>query len=181
MLRQINRKFKLINLKSDINRCGLTSVSLTTKISISKRYMFRIATNTASPVIRITSNRAMSTLIAAKVPKPIANDGTGKHAHVCRQECIVNDCSTKDCEELCATLQKTTSVGHTTHNPPIGSYYRVLGDTDANEEQRTQYFVRRKTPEPKNGDDVVTSKIKKNNKMSDYVNIPSVRKKLDDL
>lgn len=96
--------------------------------------MFRNAANVTpnSPFFITTINRKMSTLIAAKLPKPIANDGKAAHADVCRQECVINDCPTKKCDTLCDKLKKTVSLGQVLYAPTVGSYYRVLSDYDAN-------------------------------------------------
>lgn len=42
----------------------------------------------------------MATLVAYKVKgnaaKDLANDGTGKHAHVCKETCVQPDCEEKN-------------------------------------------------------------------------------------
>lgn len=79
--------------------------------------------------------------VNGKAVQELANDGTGKHTHITKQECSAEDCASKKCTALCAIPTKTSFEGHNTHKPPIGRFARVISEEDVNGNQQTQYFV----------------------------------------
>lgn len=117
----------------------------------------------------------MATLVAYKVKgnaaKDLANDGTGKHAHVCKETCVQSDCEEKKCNSLCDVFKDTTSLGHNTHKPPIG----ILN---------SQYFVRSNFPKAANASTINQynpKELKPDPKQTQYVNsTPEIQEKYEE-
>lgn len=76
--------------------------------------------------------------VKGKAAKDLANDGTGKHTHIGKQECILQDCASKKCTALCAIPDKTRILGHNTHKPPVGRFTRLISYEDINGDQKPQ-------------------------------------------
>lgn len=95
----------------------------------------------AKQVVKIMG-QTYSTRVACTVDKKLANDGTGKHTHVAKQTCILANCENKECPALCTSPNKFKIQGHNTHKPPVGRITRFVAETDANGDQKTQYFVK---------------------------------------
>ena len=130
----------------------------------------------------------MATLVAYKVKgnaaKDLANDGTGKHAHVCKDTCVQPDCESKNCNSLCDVFKETTSLGHNTHKPPVGRFARFVAGYDANGVWISQYFVRSNFPRTADASKVTQYNVKdlKNDpKQTQYVNsTPEIQEKYDE-
>lgn len=88
----------------------------------------------------------MATLIAYKfkgnAAKDLANDGSGKHTHICKETCVQQDCEEKKCTSLCDTLADRNNLGHNTHKPIAGRFSRFISGTDANGNPQNQYFTK---------------------------------------
>lgn len=88
----------------------------------------------------------MSTLISYKFKKKaaqdLANDGTGKHPHICKETCVQPDCSTKKCTSLCDIGDKLDVKAHDTHKPPIGRMCKFISSHDAHGNPDAQYNVK---------------------------------------
>ena len=136
---------------------------------------------------RILNQSNMSTIRFNKFKgkaKKLVNDETGKHSHGCREKCDIADCSEKKCESLCGSLQEMDILGHTTHNPPIGKYYRVVSDYDADGKPRTQYFVRgkKKVINDNQKKEYSDKEVKTDEKQTKHANSSDeIRKKFEDL
>lgn len=106
---------------------------------IQKRTMF--AASATRKIIPSGVFRQYTTIIPCKVPKVLANDGTSKHTHVVEQTCILEDCDTKKCLNLCSSKNTFRILGHNTHKPPVGRLTRFISEQDADGNLKTQYFV----------------------------------------
>ena len=88
----------------------------------------------------------MATLVAYKfkgnAAKDFANDGSGKHAHICKETCVQQDCAKKKCTYLCDTLVDRNTLGHNTHKPIAGRFSKFISDIDANGNPDPQYFTK---------------------------------------
>ena len=130
----------------------------------------------------------MATLVAYKVKgnaaKDLANDGTGKHAHVCKETCVQSDCEEKKCNSLCDVFKDTTSLGHNTHKPPIGRFAKFIAKYDANGILNSQYFVRSNFPKAANASTINQynpKELKPDPKQTQYVNsTPEIQEKYEE-
>ena len=104
--------------------------------------------------------REYSTRVAVRLSKNAmknhANDGTGKHPHVCVQKCALEDCENKKCTSVCDQPTNLDIDGHNTHIPPIGRISRYIAEEDAHGNPLKQYFV------PTNTINTITEQQKQN-------------------
>lgn len=141
-----------------------------------KRYMHRASamiqniSNVNQNIMRLYSTRTAINL-SKKVANDLANDGTGKHAHILENKCILKGCEHKKCINLCDDYSKSKVLGHNTHKPPIGRFARFIDDHDANGDPQKQYFVKtNKTIEiTKQEKQKYCKEIKENNKQTSFV------------
>ena len=97
-------------------------------------------------IIDLVKHRDMTYLHSARfkgkdVVKEYANDGTGKHPHIIKQNCAEESCENKQCKTPCAEPLKHTVCGHVTHAPKIGRYTKHIADIDAHGEPKRQYYI----------------------------------------
>ena len=132
------------------NKCiKVNFINQRTMFSSSRQGMTHIIARKPIVISTITkttnSEQNIGVLIAYKYKKTAvkqySNDGTGQRSHVCINNCVSNACEEKKCVTLCDKLKNSEILGHTTHGPVVGRYYRYISNFDANGKKKTQYFI----------------------------------------
>lgn len=55
--------------------------------------------------------------------------------------CVEKECETKQCPAICGDLVKSKILGHNSHSPKTGRYYRYVVSQDVKGQHKTQYFI----------------------------------------